>query len=132
MSISREFLDSIKTDDKGLFPAIIQDKKTGQVLMLAYMNKEALIKTFETKKTHFWSRSRQKYWMKGESSGHVQHVESMSFDCDKDALVVKVRQDGGIACHMGYESCFFRYIDSNGEETKDQPLKDPKDIYKNK
>lgn len=99
-------IDEIKFD-KGLLPAIIQHYESGQVLMLAYMNREAFEKTLETGTTWFWSRSREKLWNKGETSGHFQHVKSISFDCDGDTLLIKVEQIGA-ACHTGNESCFYR------------------------
>ncbi len=99
----------LKLDSNGLIPAIIQDYKTKEVLMLGYMNKESLKRTIKSGKTCFWSRSRQEYWVKGETSGHFQFVKSILFDCDVDALVVKVRQVG-VACHTGNRTCFYRKI----------------------
>ena len=99
----------LKLDSNGLIPAIIQDYKTKEVLMLGYMNKESLKRTIKSGKTCFWSRSRQEYWVKGETSGHFQFVKSILFDCDVDALVVKVRQIG-VACHTGNRTCFYRKI----------------------
>lgn len=104
-----EFLKDIKFDDKGLVPAIVQDIDTKEVLMLAYMNEESLKKTVETKKTWFFSRSRQGLWNKGETSGHTQEVISLDYDCDGDTLLVKVKQNG-VACHTGEYSCFYRNI----------------------
>ena len=101
------FFDKLKFDANGLIPAIIQEQKTGRVLMMAWMNRASLEKTIETGKTHFWSRSRQKFWMKGESSGHTQTVKDIAFDCDGDTLLIQVEQIGA-ACHEGYQSCFFR------------------------
>ncbi|MBI4847876.1 MAG: phosphoribosyl-AMP cyclohydrolase [Nitrospirae bacterium] len=101
----------LKYDDKGLIPAIIQDVKTSEVLMMAYMNRTSLEKTIETGRTHFWSRSRQKYWMKGETSGNVQIVKEILYDCDADTLLIKVEQVGPGACHTGNRTCFFRKID---------------------
>jgi phosphoribosyl-AMP cyclohydrolase len=100
----------LKYDEKGLIPAIIQDIANNEVLMLAYMDKTALEKTIKTGKTHFWSRSRQKYWMKGETSGNVQLVKEILYDCDEDALLIKVEQMGSGACHTGNRSCFYRSI----------------------
>jgi phosphoribosyl-AMP cyclohydrolase len=100
----------IKFDDKGLVPAIIQDADNGDVLMLGYMNEESLRRSIETGRTWFWSRSRQEYWCKGETSGNRQYIRAMSYDCDADALLVKVRQVGP-ACHTGERSCFFRSIE---------------------
>ncbi len=112
----------------GLVPAIIQDHETGQVLMLAYMNKIAWEKTLETGKAWFYSRSRDKQWMKGESSGHVQVVKEVFVDCDDDTVLLKVDQIGGAACHKGYESCFFRKL--NGETTIVGERKfDPDKVY---
>src|SRR5580658_5001065 len=110
-------LSNLKFDGNGLIPAIIQDAATGQVLMMAWMNRDALNKTVETGKTHFFSRSRNKLWLKGESSGHVQAVKSISTDCDADVLLVKVEQTGA-ACHEGYYSCFFRELDEEGDDWK--------------
>lgn len=103
-------LPELKYDDKGLIPAIIQDLKNDEVMMMAYMNKASLEKTIETGKTHFWSRSRQKFWMKGETSGNVQLVSEILYDCDADTLLVKVEQIGTGACHTGNRTCFYRNI----------------------
>ena len=102
-------LNDFNFDKSGLMPAIIQDYKTGKVLMLAYMNKESLRRTLKAKKTCFWSRSRKEYWVKGLTSGHFQFVKSVFYDCDLDALLIKVRQVG-VACHTGKRSCFYRKI----------------------
>jgi phosphoribosyl-AMP cyclohydrolase len=99
--------NDLKYDEKGLIPAVIQDWKTGEVLMVAYMNAGSVKKTVETGLTWFWSRSRQKYWQKGETSGNVQKVKDILYDCDQDTLLVKVEQRGP-ACHTGERSCFFR------------------------
>jgi len=109
-----------------LVPAIAQDAKTGEVLMLAYMNQEALDRTVATGKAHYWSRSRKKLWLKGESSGHVQTVTDIRIDCDEDAILLMVEQNGG-ACHMGYRSCFYRSLD--GEVVGDKVF-DPDEVYK--
>lgn len=106
----------LKYDRDGLIPAIIQDAASGEVLMMAYMNEASLRKTTETGHTHFWSRSRQKYWKKGETSGHVQEVKEVLFDCDKDTLLIKVVQHGPGACHTGHRSCFFTDIDGREVE----------------
>lgn len=103
-------IPQLKYDEKGLIPAIIQDKDTGDVLMMAYMNENSLRMTIETGFTHFWSRSRQKYWKKGETSGNVQEVKEIYYDCDADTILIKVIQRGGIACHTGNRTCFFRKI----------------------
>ena len=99
-------LDGLKYDANGMIPAIVQDHESGEVLMMAWMNREALQKTLDTGKTHFFSRSRNKLWLKGEKSGHVQHVRSIALDCDGDALLVKVDQVGSGACHTGDRTCF--------------------------
>lgn len=99
--------DNLKYDDKGLIPAVIQDSKTSEVLMVAYMNAASLQKTISTGLTWFWSRSRQKFWQKGETSGHVQRVKEILYDCDQDTLLIKVEQTGS-ACHTGSRSCFYR------------------------
>lgn len=101
----------LKYDDKGLIPAIIQDVNSNEVLMMAYMNKTSLEKTVETGRTCFWSRSRQKYWMKGETSGNVQIVKEIFYDCDEDTLLIKVEQVGSGACHTGNRTCFYRKIE---------------------
>ena len=103
-------LPQLKYDKNGLIPTIIQDYKTGDVLMIAYMNKQSLKITIKEGRTCFWSRSRKVYWRKGETSGHVQKVKNIYYDCDKDALLIKVNQIGGIACHTGERSCFYRKI----------------------
>ncbi|MBI4690021.1 MAG: phosphoribosyl-AMP cyclohydrolase [Nitrospirae bacterium] len=103
-------IPKLKYNEKGLIPAIIQDAKSNDVLMMAYMDKTAIERTLDTGFTHFWSRSRQKYWMKGETSGHVQEVKELLYDCDEDALLVKVIQHGSGACHTGNRTCFFRSI----------------------
>lgn len=102
-------LKELKYDEKGLIPAIVQDYKTNEVLMVAYMNEESLAETLKLKKTCFWSRSRNKFWIKGETSGHFQFVKGVFYDCDQDALLIKVRQVG-VACHTGNRSCFYRKI----------------------
>jgi phosphoribosyl-AMP cyclohydrolase len=124
------FYEKLKFNADGLIPAIIQEQSTGRVLMMAWMNKEAVQKTIELGKTVFWSRSRQKYWVKGETSGHVQVVKDVAFDCDGDTLLIQVEQTGA-ACHEGYKSCFFRSIRDGGKtfaETEKR-LIDPGDVY---
>ena len=101
-----DILNELKFDQAGLIPAIIQDDENNEVLMMAFMNRQALQKTLESGRVCFWSRSRQEYWIKGETSGHTQTVKSIAFDCDGDALLIKVEQKGG-ACHTGYRSCSF-------------------------
>jgi phosphoribosyl-AMP cyclohydrolase len=104
----------LKYDEKGLIPAIIQDSRDNRILMVAYMNAESLNKTVETRLTWFWSRSRQKFWQKGETSGNIQRVKEIFYDCDKDTLLIKVDQTGP-ACHTGEQSCFFRSFNEHGE-----------------
>lgn len=122
--------DSLKWNADGLLPAIIQDAANGRVLMLAWMNRAALEKTVETGRTWFWSRSRQKYWMKGESSGHVQVVKDVSYDCDGDTVLIQVEQTGA-ACHEGYRSCFFRSIRDGGKASQvtEPQLVTPESVY---
>ncbi|MDP2277693.1 MAG: phosphoribosyl-AMP cyclohydrolase [Nitrospirota bacterium] len=103
-------IPELKFDEKGLIPSIIQDAESNEVLMMAYMDKTAIEKTLKTGFTHFWSRSRKKYWMKGETSGNVQEVKEILYDCDEDTLLVKVIQRGAGACHTGERACFFRSI----------------------
>ena len=107
------FYEHLKFNADGLIPAIIQEKATGRVLMMAWMNRASLEKTIETGRTNFWSRSRQKFWMKGETSGHTQTVKEIAFDCDGDTLLIQVEQIGA-ACHEGYKSCFFRSVENRG------------------
>ncbi len=118
-----------KVGDQELVIAIAQDYKTNEVLMVAYMNREAFEKTVETKKAHYWSTSRQKIWLKGESSGNFQEVHEIFVDCDEDAVLMKISQKGG-ACHEGYESCFFRKLEDNKLEIVGNKLFDPNEVYK--
>jgi phosphoribosyl-AMP cyclohydrolase len=124
------FYEKLKFSSDGLIPAVIQEKSSGRVLMMAWMNRASLEKTIETGKTHFWSRSRQKFWMKGESSGHTQAVKDIAFDCDGDTLLIQVEQIGA-ACHEGYHSCFFRSIGRGGESERitERQLETPEQIY---
>jgi phosphoribosyl-AMP cyclohydrolase len=124
------FYDKLKFNSDGLIPTIIQDHETGRVLMMAWMNRASLEKTIATGKTHFWSRSRQKFWMKGESSGHTQAVKDIAFDCDGDTLLIQVEQLGA-ACHEGYRSCFFRSVGGNGaaEQITEPRLVSPDEVY---
>lgn len=122
-------LESLKYDADGLVPAIIQDFRTGQVLMMAWMNQDALARTVETGQTHFFSRSRNRLWLKGETSGHVQHLKSISVDCDQDVLLIKVEQIGA-ACHEGYYSCFYREYDVGGDwKIVGKKVFDPEKVY---
>ena len=123
--------DDLKFNDQGLLPAILQDYKSGKVLMLAYMNKEAFQKSIKTGKATFWSRSRQKLWVKGETSGNYQYVKDMKIDCDKDTLLLFV-DSAGPACHTGNESCFYRKIDeefSETDELNENLLQENKSFY---
>lgn len=122
-------LDTLKYDSQGLIPAIVQDADTGDVLMMAYMNKQSLADSIRTGKTHFWSRSRRKYWMKGESSGHTQDIQEIFIDCDVDTILIKARQNGA-ACHEGYKSCFFRKLQADGQcQILGERLFDPEKVY---
>lgn len=124
------WLNEVNFDADGLIPAIAQDYKTGKVLMFAWMSREALQQTESTKKAVYWSRSRNKLWRKGEESGHTQIVHSIRLDCDEDVILLGVEQIGGIACHTGRCSCFFKTL-QDGKWKIDQPvLKNPEDIYK--
>ena len=124
-------VEKLKFDKEGLIPVIIQEDKTQEVLMLAYMNKEAFEKTIQTGKTHFWSRSRKKLWLKGEESKHFQHVKDIFFDCDTDTLLIKVEQESG-ACHEGYRSCFFRRadIEKDNLEIVGEKVFEPEQVYR--
>ena len=123
-------LDRVKFDSNGLVPAIVQDVESKEVLMLAYMNREALKATIETGKTHFYSRSRKSQWLKGETSGHVQEVSAMFFDCDNDTILILAKQTGG-ACHTGYYSCFFSKCEDGGEiRTVGEKVFDPDKTYR--
>ncbi len=113
VNMLQEIIDKLKFDEKGLIKAVLQDCETGEVLMVAYMNNEALEKTLETKKAHFWSRSRNELWLKGETSGNYQIVEEVRLDCDGDTLLLKVKS-AGPACHTGKKSCFFRRLTGEG------------------
>ncbi len=122
--------DQLKFDDQGLIPAIAQDHKTGEVLMLAWMNRESLALTMQKSQAVYWSRSRNRLWAKGEESGHVQKVIEIRIDCDADVILLQVEQIGGIACHTGRRRCFYR-VYQNGEWVTDEAIiKDPKEIYK--
>ncbi|RLC15400.1 MAG: phosphoribosyl-AMP cyclohydrolase [Deltaproteobacteria bacterium] len=121
-------LDFEKTN--GLIPAIVQDYKTGEVLMLGFMNSRAYEKTIKTKKATYFSRSRQTLWIKGEISGHVQNVKEIRVDCDNDTILLKVDQVGGAACHKGYKSCFFSKVQENDLKIVESKVFDPKKVYK--
>ena len=124
------WLDEIRFDDNGLVPAIAQDADSGKILMMAWMNRESLKLTAEKREAVYWSRSRGKLWHKGEESGHIQKVVDIRFDCDEDVILLKVEQQGGIACHTGRESCFYRQLQGDEWVTVEDVIKDPKQIYK--
>ena len=125
----KKTISEMKFSADGLIPAVCVDVDTKEVLMVAYMNDASLEDTIRTGKTHFWSRSRQKYWMKGESSGHTQEVVTIYTDCDKDTLVIEVKQNGA-ACHEGYKSCFFRKLNEDGQwDVQGERLFDPEKVY---
>ena len=123
-------LDQLKYTEDGLIPAIIQEQSTGRVVMMAWMNRDSLRSTIATGKTHFWSRSRKKFWMKGEESGNTQTVKDIAFDCDADVLLIQVEQ-AGPACHEGYKSCFFRSITDQGNASQitEPRLQTPEQMY---
>lgn len=121
---------TLKFDEKGLIPVVVQDAEDGAVLMVAYMNKEAVRRTLRLKKSVFWSRSRKSFWLKGESSGNVQKVREMRTDCDGDCLLVKVEQIGQAACHTGHRSCFYRKAAPGSRwQVTGKPVFDPKKVY---
>lgn len=124
------WLDAVRWSDDGLVTAVAQDAASGQVLMLAWMNRESLAETAATGRAVYWSRSRARLWRKGEESGHVQHVREIRLDCDGDAVLLKVEQQGGIACHTGRRSCFFRRLEDGQWREVDPVLKDPGEIYR--
>jgi phosphoribosyl-AMP cyclohydrolase len=123
------YLDDISWNSDGLVPAIAQDADTGVILMMAWMNREALELTVIENRAIYWSRSRQKLWRKGEESGHVQHLIELRLDCDSDVIMMKVNQVGDIACHTGRQSCFYRVFKDGEWQAVDKVLKDPRDIY---
>ncbi len=125
-----DWLDEIKWDEQGLVPAIAQDESTGRVLMFAWMNRDALQQTVQTNRAVYWSRSRKKIWPKGEESGHVQKVTEIRLDCDNDVILLSIEQVGGIACHTGRESCFYKKYEQNGWKETDRVIKNPEDIYR--
>ena len=124
-----DWLEKVHWSADGLVPAVAQETGSGRVLSLAWMNREALRRTAETGEAHYWSRSRGKLWHKGEDSGHVQKVRSVRLDCDADVVLLVVEQHGGIACHTGRESCFYRRLEDGVWVETDPVLKDPREIY---
>jgi phosphoribosyl-AMP cyclohydrolase len=128
------WINNVRWDSDGLLPVIVQDASSSKVIMFAWMNRETLEESIKQRKAIYWSRSRKKVWVKGEESGHYQNIEDMYLDCDNDVLLIKVKQEGGIACHTGRESCFYNRINmkTNRIEECGKVIKDPKDIYKGK
>jgi len=130
MNHNRKWLNDVKWDESGLVPVIVQEAASGDILMFAWMNRDALERTAREGEAVFWSRSRRKLWHKGEESGHVQKVLEMRLDCDNDVVLLRVEQIGGIACHTGRHSCFFQQLCDERWQTVDPVLKDPREIYK--
>ncbi len=128
--ITNEAIDEVKWDANGLVPVIAQDYKTGQVLMFAWMNREALELTIETEHAVYWSRSRGRLWHKGEQSGNQQDIKAIKIDCDKDALLIRVKQIGDIACHTGHKRCFYKKYKDGKWVSFEKPLKSQREIYK--
>ncbi len=129
MGGSESWLDEISFNEQGLIPAIAQEASTGQVLMMAWMNRESLLLTAQKNEAVYWSRSREKLWHKGEESGHVQKVLEIRFDCDEDVILLKVEQKGGIACHTGRHHCFYRQLQNDQWVEVDPVIKHPNEIY---
>ena len=127
-----QWLDSLQWNEQGLIPAIAQDSETGDILMMAWMNRESLQLTAESGQAVYWSRSRAKLWRKGESSGHTQKVVELRIDCDADVVLLKVIQQGGMACHTGRYTCFYRQLQESGWQETHPVLKDPGEIYSKK
>ena len=125
-----DWLEQLKWNSDGLVPAIAQDHQSGEVLMLAWMNREALQLTFEQGRAVYWSRSRQRLWFKGEESGHVQTLREIRVDCDADVVLLQVEQIGGIACHTGRRRCFFRVLKDGTWLTDEEIIKNPDEIYR--
>ncbi len=129
MAAMTDFLDQITWNEDGLLPAVAQDAESGRILMMAWMNREALELTATEGRAVYWSRSRQKLWRKGEESGHIQRVREIRLDCDGDVIVLQIEQLGGIACHTGRVSCFYRVLKNGQWHTVDPVIKDHGDIY---
>ena len=129
-----KYLDRIVWNSDGLLPVIVQDIFTNKVIMFAWMNKETLKQPIKERKAIYWSRSRKKVWVKGEESGNIQYIQEILLDCDGDTLIIKVKQEGGIACHTGRESCFYNKIDMETDNLieVEAVIKDPNEIYKDK
>ena len=127
-----DIIEQLKFDSDGLIPAIAQEEKSGEILMMAWMNRESLRATIETNRATYWSRSRKKFWMKGEESGNIQEIRSIHVDCDGDAVLLKVDQIGGAACHTGHRTCFYREIVDGGQNVKESNdiIFDPNTVYR--
>jgi phosphoribosyl-AMP cyclohydrolase len=125
-----DWLEDLKWDSDGLMPAIAQDRDSGEVLMLAWMNREALRLSSEQGRAVYWSRSRQKLWFKGEESGHLQSVSEIRVDCDADVILLQIEQIGGIACHTGRRRCFFRVLQDGEWQIDEEIIKNPEEIYR--
>ena len=128
--MNNAWVDEVRWSEEGLVPVISQKADSGRVVMFAWMNRESLQLTVETGYAVYWSRSRQRLWRKGEESGHQQKIIDIQLDCDEDVILLKIEQEGGIACHTGRESCFYRSLVDNQWQAKEPILKDPKEIYK--
>ncbi|HEX7455116.1 MAG TPA: phosphoribosyl-AMP cyclohydrolase [Gallionella sp.] len=128
--MSEAWLNKVNWSDDGLVPAIAQDAKSGRVLMVAWMDREALLQTWQKNEAVYWSRSRKKLWHKGEESGHIQKVVEIRLDCDADVILLQIEQQGGIACHTGRQSCFFTRLEHGAWQEVDAVLKSPDEIYK--
>jgi phosphoribosyl-AMP cyclohydrolase len=128
------WINNVRWNSDGLLPVIVQDASSNKVLMFAWMNRETLEESIKKRKAIYWSRSRKQIWVKGEESGHYQNIEDMFLDCDNDVLLIKVKQEGGIACHTGRESCFYNQVNMKKNEIEEceKIIKNPKDIYKGK
>lgn len=132
LAANAKWLKKVRWDENGLVPVIAQEAATGEILMFAWMNRDALARTVETGEAVYWSRSRKKLWHKGEESGHTQKVLEMRLDCDEDVVLLKIEQRGGIACHTGRHSCFFQKFDGEDWQAVDPVLQDPETIYTSK
>jgi phosphoribosyl-AMP cyclohydrolase len=130
VAMNDSWLNKVNWTQDGLVPAVAQEAGSGRVLTLAWMNREALMKTAQTGEAHYWSRSRKKLWHKGEESGHVQKVSAIRLDCDADVILIEVEQIGGIACHTGRHSCFFQKLEGGKWVATDPVIKDPTEIYR--
>ena len=128
------WINNVRWDSDGLLPIIVQDASSSKIIMFAWMNRETLEESIKQRKAVYWSRSRKQVWVKGEESGHYQNIEDMFLDCDNDVLLIRVKQQGGIACHTGRESCFYNRINMETGQIEEigEIIKDPKEIYKDK